>query len=138
MKIINNHVSKWLNHSNSLYFVFESLAGCVCERKRYQTTSKLMPTSIPKSMNNQCRIYARKSDVRNAEHHQKWSPKWFPNLSVAMPETMQQIMPAKIASLRPERCKSCWHVGKTRASFRNADRQTSEILPRWEIQFENA
>ena len=34
-----------------------------------------MPKTIPKSMKNQCKIHARKSDAKNMENHQKWMPK---------------------------------------------------------------
>ena len=44
---------------------FEGLAGCVRERKMYQKTSKMISKSIPKSMKNRSRIYARKSDTQN-------------------------------------------------------------------------
>ena len=54
---------------------FKGLAGCVRERKMYQNTSKMIPTSIPQSTKSRSRIYARKSDAKNKENHSKWSSK---------------------------------------------------------------
>ena len=59
--------------------VFEGLAGCVRERKRYQTNikhdTKIHSKIYEKSMQNVC----SKSDAKNIEHHRTWSPNGIPN-----------------------------------------------------------
>ena len=42
--------------------VFDKYAGCVRERKRYQTTPIMRSNSFPKSITNRCENDARKSD----------------------------------------------------------------------------
>ena len=65
MEIIENHVSlngkplKFIIKTN----VFEGLAVCVRERKRYQKTSKMIPKSIPKWVKNQCNKYRNPSKL---------------------------------------------------------------------------
>ena len=68
MKIIKNHVSLKgkIIQIHCRNYGFEGLAGCVRERKRYQTkTSKERPTSIPKSMKNRYKFHARKRETQN-------------------------------------------------------------------------
>ena len=55
--------------------VFEGLAGCVRERKRYHKTSKMIPKSNTKSMTNPCKIHARKSDAKNMTKQHKFTQK---------------------------------------------------------------
>ena len=40
--------------------IFEGFAGCVCERKRYQTPSSMKVNSILKSIQNRCENDAQK------------------------------------------------------------------------------
>ena len=55
--------------------VFEGFARWVRERKIINKSSKMRLKSMPKSMKNQCKFHARKSDAKNIENHQNWSPK---------------------------------------------------------------
>ena len=58
--------------------IFEGLAGCVRERKRYQTKIKNAFTIHPKFDKNQCKPYIRKHSVTQIEIHRKWSRKGNP------------------------------------------------------------
>ena len=42
-------------------------------------------------MKNQCWIYARESDAKNIENHQKWDPKGIPNPSKIHPQIYQKM-----------------------------------------------
>ena len=44
--------------------VFECSAGCIRERERYQNNIKNDAKFIPKSLKNQCWIYARQNDAQ--------------------------------------------------------------------------
>ena len=44
--------------------VFEGCAGCVRKGKMYQKPSNLRPKYMSKSIENQCKIHARKSDAK--------------------------------------------------------------------------
>ena len=55
--------------------VFEGLAGCVRERKRYQKPSKMIPISNTKPMTNPCKVHSRKSDAKNMTKQHKLSQK---------------------------------------------------------------
>ena len=66
--------------------VFEGLAGCVRECKRCQKTSKMITSSIPKSIKNQCRTYARKGDAQVMENEWKMNAKLEPK-SIKIIET---------------------------------------------------
>ena len=44
-------------------------------RKVIKKPSEMKPKSITKSMNNQCRIHARRSDAKKRENQKNWSPK---------------------------------------------------------------
>ena len=51
--------------------VFEGVAGCVRERKRYQQNNKTIFKSMPESITNRCDDDVRKSEANMMEHGTK-------------------------------------------------------------------
>ena len=78
---------------------FEGCAGCVRNRKSYQTLSTHIAKSISKSVGNKCQIHARNIDIRNIENYQNGVPEWSRNPSE---KVQQSILKFDVKKMRPE------------------------------------
>ena len=81
---------------------FEGLAGCGEDGKGIEITLKSIPTTIPKSITNQCRIDARKNDAQSIENYQNGGPKGPQNHESCPKEAMWKICILIYARQQPQ------------------------------------